>query len=161
MCTPQKMWLLTDLRKSPLQKCLNSKIVNYLPLSELLICSHMFGRPGSLCLTLHLALIPCTDHLTQQHSTRTQRSAPHNVEPYIWLWEMYRSSRVLHTSILGKIKNYFKKVKKKSNFFEIKDEYRYCTYKNISLGNYFYFILGIKKKLKMPHDKVLFPLYSS
>jgi hypothetical protein len=67
---------------------------------------------------------------------------------------MYRSSRVLHTSILGK------KIKKKSNFFEIKDKYRYCPYKIISLGNYFYFILGKKGKLKTPHDQVLFTLYS-
>jgi hypothetical protein len=46
-----------------------------------------------------------------------------------------------------------KKRFKKSNFFEIKDEYRYCTYKNISLGNYFYFILGKKTNLKRPMTK--------
>jgi hypothetical protein len=57
---------------------------------------------------------------------------------------------MLHTSILGKIKKYFLK---KSNFFEIKDEYRYCTYKNISLGNYFYFILGKKTNSKRPMTK--------
>jgi hypothetical protein len=66
---------------------------------------------------------------------------------------------VLHTPILGKIKN--QKSLENQSFFEIKDEYRYCTYKNISLGNYFYFILGKKNKLEMPHDQVHFTLYLS
>jgi hypothetical protein len=74
---------------------------------------------------------------------------------------MHRSSWVLHTSILGKIKNNSKKDSKNLTFFEIKDEYRYCTYKNIFLGNYFYFFLGKKIKLETPHDQVLFTLYSS
>jgi hypothetical protein len=67
----------------------------------------------------------------------------------VFYGEMHRSSRVLHTPIIGKIKKRFKK----SNFFETKDEYRYCTYKNISLGNYFYFILGKKTKSKRPMTK--------
>jgi hypothetical protein len=36
---------------------------------------------------------------------------------------------VLHTPILGKIKNNSKKDSKNLTFFEIKDEYWYCTYK--------------------------------
>jgi hypothetical protein len=66
---------------------------------------------------------------------------------------MHRSSRVLHTPILGKIKSNSKKGLKKQTFFEINDECRYCTYKNISIGNYFYFILGKKTNSKRPMTK--------
>jgi hypothetical protein len=37
---------------------------------------------------------------------------------------------------LEKLKNNSKKVLKNQTLFETKDEYRYCTYKNISLGKY-------------------------
>jgi hypothetical protein len=46
-----------------------------------------------------------------------------------------------------------KRFKKIEPFLKSKDEYRYCTYKNISLGNYFYFILGKKTNSKRPMTK--------
>jgi hypothetical protein len=60
---------------------------------------------------------------------------------------------VLHTPILRKIKKNSRKVLIFLTFFEIKNEYRYCTYKNVSLGNYFYFILGKKSNSKRPMTK--------
>jgi hypothetical protein len=49
-----------------------------------------------------------------------------------------------------KNKKIIQKSLKNQSFYKIKDEYLYCTYKNISLGNYFYFILGKKQTRNAP-----------
>jgi hypothetical protein len=63
--------------------------------------------------------------------------------------EMHRSSGCYTPPYLENKKIIQKKFKK----IEFEDEYWYCTYKNISLGNYFYFILGKKTNSKRPMTK--------
>jgi hypothetical protein len=55
---------------------------------------------------------------------------------------MQIGSRVPHTPIVGKINKIFKKVQKNQKKLGIKDDQVLYLKQNISLGNYFYCILG-------------------